>query len=166
MASDNKFDMDTNKYSGIGGWLAFFSITLLVTPFRLLSTLVGEYIPFIKSAVFIQMKTPGSGIYNPYWMPWIAFEVASSIAFLIFLIMLNIRFYQRKRFFPKIVTTYFHTTIIYNIISVSVIYFILNCGQDYKIRSAATTLAALGVSIVWIVYFRVSKRVKCTFINE
>lgn len=64
---------------GIGGWLIFVVIGLIVTPLRIMYMLINTYWPIFRDGTWDQLTTPGAPSYHVFWAPFLVFEIVGNI---------------------------------------------------------------------------------------
>ncbi len=84
-----------NQPPGIGGWLILPAISLVVSPFQILRTLVTVDLPVlfgVNHQAYLDSHPANAAL--------IVFEAASNVVFVATLILLNYLFFSRKKAFP------------------------------------------------------------------
>ena len=143
---------------GIGGWLLLPTIYLFISVLISFGYLIFTLI-FINSSEWKQLLT--SPEVHPYFKEAIYFEMACNGLLLLFTIYLIVLLFKKKRIFPKAIISYYLLSIVIDIV---VTLLVNNVSMDNE----KTSFSGSGIllSIIWIIYFRVSKRVRNTFVNE
>lgn len=154
-----------SKYQGIGGWLTFVALGLLVTPVVLVIHLLGTYLPLLTDGTLQALSDPSSEAYHPLWIPLITFEVVGNLLMLLGYCYLLYTFFKRSETFPK---SYIFLTIA-SLIFIAVDFFAADlipavAEQDDSEMLEQLIRAAIGCAI-WVPYMLKSKRVKATFVE-
>ena len=140
------------------------AIGLVLTPLRLLVVVVKDLLPVFSSETWTILTTPGSEAYHPFWAPLFIFELIGNIFLILFLIIVAIFFFQRRKFVPKLIIAF----LLSNLTFVVVDYFAANSipfeANQKDPESLKELIRAFIVCLIWIPYFLVSKRAKGTFV--
>ena len=151
------------SYSKIGGWLIVCAVGLILYPLQTLYSLVTKLIPAVLSDNWAALTSPTNPGYDSLWAPLVIAELAGSIGFLIFSIVLVIFFFRRNRRVPQLVIFFMAA----NILFVGADYFIINFFliRTHSINIDTTTnfVRTVVAGCIWIPYFMFSKRVAGTF---
>jgi len=142
---------------GLGGWLIVVAVGLLLAPFAYVGNIVTDY-PLLS----------GSGSQNPFiaeppFGHLVAVEIGISTAFVAALIALNVLFYSKKRAFPAWMIVFLVAQL-----SVSVLLYLAVVVVVPSLDATpvlAQLVRPLLAALIWIPYFRLSKRVKATFVS-
>lgn len=153
------------KYQGIGGWLIFILIGLIITPIRLIILLITTYVPIFFDGSLQTLITPGTEVYSPLWIPMLFFEVFVNLFFIIYVVLLLIYFFKKKRTFPKLIIIYYLSNFSLVVIDYIISRFIPYLANQSSADSFTEISRSIGVCVIWIPYICNSKRVKSTFIN-
>lgn len=138
------------KLVGIGGWLVLPAIGFVLGP------IVGVVGLIAALALFSDVERAGyGGIY--------ALELVVQVGLLAFLLYAAIRFFGKKANAPAVIITLLLVSL-----GTSVVLLVIELGAGAKVFAIETgkqlVREVIGAAI-WIPYFRVSKRVKATFVN-
>jgi hypothetical protein len=134
------------NYNKIGGGLFLVAIGLVITPLSYL-------VPFLKRLESGQVQ--------------IVIESLQIILFIVLPIVLLYMLFRRKRLFPKLIITYY----LLGMVLAWSNYFIVKSMTDMQNYydnlndSIDIAVVTMVISFVWIIYFKISKRAKMTFIN-
>ena len=143
---------------GLGGWLVLVIIGLFITVFKLGYGIINNYIPLTEQLHLI----PDQGFLKMV----IYSELIINILFVIYAIILLILLFNYSRFFPILIIAFYISNLVFvlgDYIIASQIPLLNQVdlkGDDYK----EIIKSIIGTSI-WVPYFKVSKRVKNTFIQ-
>jgi hypothetical protein len=150
----NEMPSDTamidQKLVGIGGWLVVPAIGLVLAPIIMVVSLV------MSVGLASDVARQGYGGIH-------ALEMLYAFGMLIFIIYAAMRFFGKRSNAPSIMIALY----VVQLVSEGVL-LMIELGADaepFAIESGkALVRSAMGAAI-WIPYFRVSKRVKATFVN-
>ena len=149
------------QYNKIGGWLGLLAVLIFLDP------ITSSYIVFDSLSSIINDPNLLPGLINVLW-----FEVVFTTIYFFPAVYLVVSFCQKKRNFPKYCIWLLVIATLYTIVKYILLISLSSpLGEE---RGALDTmiddqlfLMAVGtiLNIAWIVYLKVSKRVKGTFIN-
>ncbi|MEG2398130.1 MAG: DUF2569 domain-containing protein [Citrobacter sp.] len=140
---------ENKKYTGIGGWLYLPAMTLV------LSVISGGVGFFGVAAFVLHTEAEVSAL--------VIFELVCMTALLILVIYTTVLFFKKKRQLPKFYTAFILGTMFYYVMDSwlgATFYDVGLSSDDIK-----AFVSCAGQILIWIPYFRVSKRVKLTFVN-
>lgn len=144
---------DPEKLSGLKGWLIFVGIGVVINPILLLFP-VYHYITYLFSNQFL------SSTFQIYFY----FKAAEDIGLMIFGVVLAAFYFRKKRRFVQLFYINAGCSIFLTIIS-WLLSLHLNNSEDLQNTYIQTLWQAAVYYALWIQYFKVSKRVKYTFVN-
>jgi hypothetical protein len=148
---------------GLGGWLILVAFGLIVRPLWLLYTLYDGRAAFYNAAVWERLTSPESQVYNRHFGLIAPLELIVYLFLLTYSVLLIALFFRRSYLFPKTIQLYFVCAVaaaVFMIWDVAM----LQPGQVDTSTSMALFQAVVAAAI-WIPYFRVSRRVKLTFVR-
>ena len=93
---------DTNALKGLGGWLILVGIGVVLSPFRLLYTLIPVYQPIFEDGTWEALTTESSEVYNPYFSTLLFGEITFNVLMISACIYLIYLFFSKHYFFPKL----------------------------------------------------------------
>jgi hypothetical protein len=143
----------TNRPSGIGGWLIFPAIGMVISPILIVGGLLHNITILSESIGALELDYPGAH----------KAMLAQSIfgfAFLCFHLYVAALFFTKRRNLPKMISSLLLVNLMLTIITGALYANVFRDPIDAKEMWKAFVLAA-----VWIPYFHLSKRVKATFIT-
>lgn len=153
------------RYRSIGGPLILTALAMVVSPLLLLCQIVSDLLPALSGETWTALTTPGTAAYHPMWAPLIIFELLANVALLIWLMVLAVFFFQKRRVFPKMFMVYLLSNVAFIVIDhllANSIPFLADQGAE---RFAAGIVRPVIYCLIWIPYFLTSKRVKGTFVH-
>ena len=151
-----------SDYAGIRGWLLLVALGLVVTLLRLLGE-TSDLFPLFQASIWASLTTPGAETYHPLWGPVLLFELFAHVMMLVAVILMAILFFTKRRTFPRFYIVYLVGMLLIQVLDSA----LASALPDTEVTAAEVTelvRQALS-SLVWIAYFRVSKRVKNTFVE-
>ena len=157
---------DKAEPKGLGGWLILPLIGLIVSPIRMAISLNNDFLPIFQEGYWEVLTTPGSEAYHHLWGPLITFEIVGNLLFIVFALILIFLFFTKAPIFPSLFIIY----IIANLLYVVGDFFFANLIPAVASESDPGSIkelfrTAVGAAI-WIPYFKMSKRVKNTFVKH
>lgn len=160
---------DKNKPHGLGGWLIFPMLGLFLSLLFALSG-IYDYAAFFEPQTWSAITTPGTNLYDPFWLPSIAISLLSLLFTLIFSVWLLILGHRKKASFPRWIIIFYIIGLVSAVFDWLVIGSFISRifpGQGIYIEREAisNTTRTLGACVIWIPYFLRSQRVKNTFTN-
>lgn len=162
-----------NKYYGIGGWLIFVLLGLIITTVTNIYYVISELILFFEPDTWESITTYGSELYHPLFAPFIIFEVFFNLIMSVGAIILVILMLRKSHLFPKLMILYLIGAFILQFVDMFLgykVYFGVPIFEDIREEAFGEILSAtFGFVIymaIWIPYFIKSKRVKATFLNK
>ena len=152
------------RLSGIGGWLIFVAIgVVVVAP---ISTFIAgfEVLSSADAATWSMITDPGSPVYHAMWAPTLVFEVVANSALFVFAILVAVLFVQRRQSLPRVFTVYLAASAVLTVVDTSLSSTIPTA--DIGSREILATVLDVSSSGVWIAYLQMSKRVESTFVRR
>lgn len=150
------------RLEGLGGWLILVGFGLFIRPAYLLYSLVSGRRAYFN-ADFWELVTQRS---SPSFVPnysWIApIELAASVALLVAGIVLIVLFFRRSHLFPKSIQVYFVAMALFASFGA---WSLKMTNQPINYEATKDVVQTVGGALVWIPYFRMSRRVKNTFVR-
>lgn len=157
--------INNKKYEGLGGWLVLVGIGVVISPLRLLAELSKVYLPMFNDGTWEALTTPTSESYNSSFSSLLAGEMFFNSLMILASLYLIYLFFTKKSFFPKLYIWILVFSLIFiplDAILVSSIFPAIEVFDAETIKEIGRTVI---VSLIWIPYMLISKRVKATFVN-
>ncbi len=148
---------------GIAGWLILPLIGLILTPFRVVFSLVQEDYAWVFNRVqWESITSPDSASHVPgsFWL--VAFELIGNGWMILFALCLLVMLLRKRRFFPKLMITYLIISLLILAIDLGAATVLFDMSEEIAME-IGTSIPQVVFSVVWITYFAVSKRVRATF---
>ncbi|VUS51133.1 DUF2569 domain-containing protein [Klebsiella spallanzanii] len=140
---------EDKKYTGIGGWLYLPALTLTLS-------VIFQFVGLFRVVnVFLTIEEEYKG--------FALFEAGGAIFLWLLAVYTTVLFFRKKRQLPNYyVVLVLLTTILYAIDCWIAAHFY---GMGLEVEDIKVFVSCAGQIMIWIPYFRVSKRVKLTFVN-
>ena len=151
----------TKNHVGIGGWLILIIIRYFLGVFVNLGVLLVFCKCYANGTVKLFLDS-SSEYYNPRIVNVINFGVIGSIVLSIAIIFALVLMFSKKRLYPKYAIGFIVFT---NLFTILYIVFCSMSGLGVGSRNIASIVGSILVSIIWVIYFIKSERVKNTFIK-
>lgn len=160
MENVNVNNNQLNQLKGLGGWLIFVAISLVITVIRFLFDIVSWCGSVFNSDT---MEVIADGDY-PFLLPFLIFEGITNLLFFIAYIYLNIQFFNKNYRTPKLFTTILLGNFAFLVVDAIFAGLIF----DEPMFDSETLIDIIRLVIycaIWIPYFSASIRVKNTFVE-
>lgn len=157
--------VDDDELRGLGGWLWFVAIGLVIQPFRILLYARTYYTPMFSEGSWEVLTSPDSDMYHPWWGPLIVGDMVSDVMLAVLWLYLLYLFFSKHRWFPRV---YIASLLVTLILQVASGQFLLTMLPDEPMDPEATKdiVRTAFNCVIWIPYMLVSKRVKSTFVEN
>ncbi|UCD79147.1 MAG: DUF2569 domain-containing protein [Desulfobacterales bacterium] len=152
------------KYNKIGGWLILCAVGLLLYPVQTVVSLLTEIIPAFSQNNWFLLTSPDSVSYHPLWGPLLIMELVGNVCFLIFSIFVITFFFKRRKFVPQLAIVFLASNLLFVGFDYYLARNVLTETDPANWEAIANLVRTLVASIIWVLYFIFSKRVKKTFI--
>jgi tetratricopeptide (TPR) repeat protein len=160
--------------SGIGGWLILPIIGLVATLCLSAWSLFWDIIPIIRSDTWAKLTSPSSETYHWLWQPWMLFDAFAMVVMVLAPIVLLVMIFRKHRTAPRYVIIFYVFCIVALAFDAFAGLFVLvgwlhahafdSIADTVRLASLRDCGQALALAAIWIPYFRLSKRVKNTFV--
>lgn len=156
--------MMSSEPKGIRDWLLLPAIGLLISPFVLIVQLLGTMRSVFAPGVWAALTSPESPAYHPLWAPLLIFETAWDVGYLLFFLWVGWKFFAKKREAPKLFIIALAVVPVFQTLELGLTMLIPGAATDLKGSYFALAKSTVQ-AVIWISYFRLSKRVQNTFVN-
>lgn len=152
-----------SKLEGLGGWLTFVGIGLVVRPVWLLTHEAPSLLGLFTTGVWQANTTPGSPTYHPLWPYIFSIEVIGNLGILLVELWLLFLFARRSTRFPRwfIPSALFIPAFI--LVDAWLVSRIPMQGPLWDPGTIQSFGRTAVLALIWVPYMLVSKRVKATF---
>ena len=138
---------------GIGGWLIFPSVGLIITPLSL-AFLIFQGVQALTSNLKAGVATP------------ISIELLMNLALLGFGLYVAVAFFQKRRRAVGLMVGFYAAGLVVLALDTVIASWVGSIVGKDDTDFDPSSMRSVATSIVWIAYFLQSKRVKATFVND
>ena len=149
---------------GIGGWLILPAIGVVALPLRILVDL-GKTMPSFAAESWAVLTTAGSAAYHPMWAPVLLFELGTNLAQFVFSLLLLLVFFKKRRSAPFLYIGVLGASLLLHATDLVLAGTIPAAAAEIGPKDWSDLARFAAALAIWGSYFRVSKRVKATFVN-
>ena len=154
-----------NEFKGLSGWLILVGIGVVISPIRLLITLIPTYKPVFEDGVWESLTSPGSEAYTPYFGSLLIGEIAFNSIMIAASILLIYLFFSKHYLFPKVYIAIIAASLIFIPLDAWIVTTIFPNISMFDPETTKEFMRSLITGIIWIPYMLVSKRVRATFVE-
>ncbi|WJQ80502.1 DUF2569 domain-containing protein [Brevibacillus brevis] len=158
-------EANVNKPKGLGGWLIWSTIIVVLSPLSLLVSVIGIFLDYAEAIEGLAPFMEQSLSFTLYYYGNILLE----IGLLVFSLFLLVFYFQKKKRAPHLFVGLILFYLILNMIDLLAWASFDNLFGDtsqYVKQSGLSLLHTCITAMIWVPYFRLSIRVKNTFVNE
>lgn len=154
---------------GIGGWLLLPILGLIITPLLILVSLRRDVLPALETSAWNALTTPGEPIYHSLWAPYIIGSIVLNAITITSAIWLLVLGFKCRKSFPNLIIAFYLYTVSVAMFEMAAVNGFLATVLPAEARNmepqvSGALVRAIVVCGIWSIYFKVSKRVKNTFI--
>ena len=157
---------DNNELKGLGGWLVLVGIGVVISPIRLLVTLVPTYKPIFEGGTWEAITTVGSEAYTPYFGSLLIGEITFNSIMVVASIFLLFLFFSKHYLFPKLYIAIVASSLIFIPLDAWAVTKVFPGESMFDPETTKEFIRSLIAGFIWIPYMLVSKRVQATFIES
>jgi len=149
-------DVYLKGINSISGWLIAVQVFIILNAFgwirnmELFFGLLGE-----KDKIIESQKIADPFLYNAF----IYYEIAASIIFTVFSVALVYYMIKRSRYFQVMFIVY----IVLDLLAEALVLVVFNSISETPLITTEKLIFSLAIGVIFIIYVRISKRVKQTF---
>ncbi len=148
---------DYNHAAGIGGWLVFAGIGVVLSPFLILYFLINSgYFNLTGWKNIENIAIENRFLYQLMWI----FEVTMNSLLFYFSILISILYFKRRNTLPHLIIWFYSINLFIQIIDLYLLWRVSETSSD----DWKGFIRAIISAIIWIPYFNLSLRVKETFV--
>ena len=155
----------TEDPRGIGGWLIFPLLNLIVSPIVMVVSFFVDVLPLFEAGLWQIATTPSHPAYDPIWAPLIVFEMSANVILLILVLVVLVKFLGKRRSTPRLMIIWLLAATFVQIADAVLTRQIPAVAASAEISDYRDLIRTVIFSVVWIPYFLVSRRVKNTFVE-
>ena len=156
---------EEKNLEGLGGWLALVGLGIIISPLRIIGQLFPTYSEMFSNGSWAALTTPGTEAYNPLWTPILLGEMAINGGLVLVWGFIAFLFFSKKRVFPKWYIGILLFTLAFILVDALAIKAVLPNEPVFDAETAKELGRSLFVTLIWVPYMLVSKRVKATFVK-
>lgn len=150
---------------GLGGWLILVGLGIVISPLRIIILLFPTYSEIFSNGSWEVLTTPGTEAYNPLWVPIIIGEISINAALVIAWMFIAFLFFSKKRIFSKWYIGILLFTLAFILVDALAVKSVVPNMPVFDPDTMKEFGRSLVVTLIWVPYMLVSKRVKATFVN-
>ncbi|TPE45573.1 DUF3857 domain-containing protein [Pontibacter mangrovi] len=155
---------DVSEYDAerIGGWVVVPLIGLFLSPLGILASLFSS--GAFNSNLWQGLLDANSGAYSPGLAGLVLLECIMNVAFLVYNVLLLRLYFKRRTSVPKLMIIFYGSSLAFILLELLIAYaFSVNLPGG---TVGTSLLRSMVAACVWIPYFLISSRVKCTFVER
>lgn len=156
---------EEKSLEGLGGWLVLVGLGIILSPLRIIGQIFPVYSEMFSSGSWAALTTPGAEAYNPLWSPVLVGEMVINGGLVLAWIFIAFLFFSKKTVFPKWYIGILLFTQVFILIDALVIKILLPNEPVFDPETIKEVGRSLVVTLIWVPYILVSKRVKATFVK-
>ncbi len=149
----------------IGGWLVLPLLGLIVSPFFVARDVYANILPIFADGTWLALMSPTSELYHPLWAPLIVFEIIGNLTVVGLGLIALWYFVKRSRVTPRLMVCWYLTVLLAVVVDLILSRQIPLIVALNDPSSFGQVVRSVVVTLIWVPYFLVSKRVKATFVN-
>ena len=155
-----------NEVKGLNGWLILVGIGVIISPIRLLATLIPVYLPIFEDGVWEALTTEGSEVYHALWGPLLMGGIAYNLCLEAVSVYLIYLFFSKHYLFPKFYIGIVVVSLIFIPLEAWLVSFVVPNEPIFDPETTKEFTRILISVLIWVPYMLVSKRVKATFVEK
>lgn len=149
----------------IGGWLILAALGVILMPFRVGHQIYTSGLKAFALPAWTALTTPGGAYYDAMWAPVLLFEMVATLGMLVMSLLMVIMFFQKRYSFPRLYVAFLMAVLCYAVADAVVVRMVPGMSRLVDGKEVADQTRSLMISVVWILYFWRSQRVKETFVK-
>ncbi|MBD3616056.1 MAG: DUF2569 domain-containing protein [Gracilimonas sp.] len=157
---------ENNELKGLGGWLILAGLGVVISPIRLLVTLIPIYKPIFENGTWEALTTEGSEAYTPYFSGILIGEITFNTIMIAASIYLIYLFFSKHYLFPKLYIGIVAASLIFIPLDAWIVTKVFPGVPMFDPDTTKEFLRSLLTGVIWIPYMLVSKRVQATFVEK
>ena len=164
--SENELESKKSELTGLGGWLIFVGIGVIISPFIFFFFLITTYVPIFSDGSIALLTTKGSEHYVPGYSLLLFFELLSNLVIFFGSVYLMACFLSKSKYFPIHFIYLRLFTIVFFTLDIFLAYIMFpSVVSIFNYETMEPLLNSISVAVIWVPYMLYSKRVKNTFVN-
>jgi len=154
-----------NELNGIKGWLILVGLGLIISPIKIIISLLTTHAPMFKNGTWERLTTAGSSYYIPFFQEFATVEIIYNICLTVAEIYLIYLFANKRKEFPQIFITVTVISLVALPIDSFITTLVIKDTQFFDYETVKDFMKLLVNAGVWVPYMLISKRVKNTFVK-
>jgi ABC-type multidrug transport system permease subunit len=153
------------KVAGLGGWLIFVGIGLVVRPLWILTNVAPSVVAVFTNGSWHELTTPGSPQFHPLWRVILLYELVGNLGIVLAGIWLLVLFVHRSPSFPK---WFIGLAVFVPLFILGDSWLSIQIHPEEPFWDPPTILNFTRTTfsgLLWIPYMLLSKRVRATFVS-
>jgi hypothetical protein len=150
--------------SGLGGWLIFVAIGLIVSPVFLFAVSVRTFMPIFRNGTWSTITTPNSASYHPLLASLIVFEMVVNVCTILAGLWLIYLFFKRAKIFPRVFVWFTVLNLAFMLLDAVLGSLVIRDQPIFDSGTISGLTRSIIVAAVWVSYMLNSQRVKNTFV--
>ena len=160
---------ERKTHERLGGWLILVAIGVAFNPLALAAAVFFDNIPRLFNGTWEILTDPGAPDYHPMWGVLIFYELLMYLTLFAWSTFTALLFFGKRKALPCVIIGFlaakFILTAINCLIAAQIPMVREQLGGELGGQWTADLLKRAAACGIWIPYFRISKRVKGTFIR-
>ena len=156
---------EEKNLEGLGGWLVLVGLGIIISPLRIIVQAFPIYSEMFSNGSWAVLTTPGTEAYDPLWAPILFGEMAINGGLALVWIFIAFLFFSKKKAFPKWYIGILLFTLSFILVDALVIKSVLPNEPVFDAETIKEFGRSLVVTLIWVPYMLISKRVKATFVK-
>lgn len=156
---------DNNELKGLGGWLILVGAGVVISPIRLLATLIPTYKPIFEDGTWEALTTPGTDSYIPFFSALLIGEMTYNAIIVAVSVAAIYLFFSKSYLFPRVYVGILAASLIFVTLDAWLVNKIFPDIPMFDPETIKEFSKALGAAVIWIPYMLISERVRVTFVQ-
>lgn len=156
---------EENNLEGLGGWLILVGLGIIFSPVKIIAMIFPVYSEIFSNGSWEALTTPGTEAYHSLWGAIIIGEILINVALVIAWLFIAFLFFSKKIAFPRWYIGILLFTLAFIFIDALALKSVMPNEPVFDPETIKEIGRTLIVSLIWVPYMLVSKRVKATFIK-
>jgi len=156
---------EEKNLEGLGGWLILVGLGIVFSPVKIIAMIFPTYSEIFSNGSWEILTTPGTEAYNPLWGSILIGEISINGALVLAWLFIAFLFFSKKKAFPKWYIGILLFTLAFIFIDALAIKSVMPNEPVFDPETIKELGRSLIVTLIWVPYMLVSKRVKATFIK-
>jgi len=150
---------------GLGGWLILVGLGIVLSPLKIIALIFPTYSEIFSNGSWELLTTSGTEVYNPFWGPILIGEISINGVLVIAWLFIAFLFFTKKKAFSKWYIGILLFTLAFILIDALAIKLVMPNEPVFDPGTIKEFGRSLIVTLIWVPYMLVSKRVKATFVK-